>query len=62
MPIYEFRCNECDAVFDKLCRTRDVETAVCKECGAQCNRQMSMPAAPKFNGNGFYETDFKHKK
>ena len=62
MPIYEFKCDSCDTVFDKLCRSSSVESTHCKNCGKPCPRQMSAPAAPKFKGSGFYETDFKHKK
>ena len=33
MPIYEYRCEECDQAFEKLARTFREEVA-CPECGS----------------------------
>ena len=46
MPIYEFRCGECEARFEALVAA-DTETEDCRECGAPgAVRVMSTPAAP----------------
>ncbi len=35
MPIYEFRCNQCNAKFEQLCR-RDWQSGVsCPACGGK---------------------------
>jgi putative FmdB family regulatory protein len=45
VPIYEFRCRDCDARFEALV-DRGTETRTCPECGAEgAERVMSLPAA-----------------
>lgn len=43
MPIYEFRCNQCNTTFEELCLTqRDTEEVMCPECNnKKVNRLMS---------------------
>jgi putative FmdB family regulatory protein len=59
MPIYEFECTACQAVFDRLQKLSDPDPVDCPECGKpQVKRLLS---APQFRlaGGGWYETDFK---
>lgn len=36
MPIYEFKCKQCDTRFDKLVRSmKDPEAAHCPKCGSK---------------------------
>ena len=59
MPIYEFECTACQAVFDRLQKLSDPDPVNCPECGKpQVKRRLS---APQFRlaGGGWYETDFK---
>lgn len=36
MPIYEFKCRQCNHVFESLCtRSSDANQAVCPACGAE---------------------------
>ena len=59
MPIYEFECTACKAVFDRLQKLSDPDPVDCPECGKpQVKRRLS---APQFRlaGGGWYETDFK---
>jgi putative FmdB family regulatory protein len=59
MPIYEFECTACQAVFDRLQKLSDPDPVDCPECGKpQVKRRLS---APQFRlaGGGWYETDFK---
>ena len=44
MPVYEYRCTECDYVFDMVRFVIDDETPKCPECGAET---MKVPA--RFN-------------
>lgn len=37
MPIYEYRCPECDTVFDELKKVADRKTHDCPQCGATAN-------------------------
>lgn len=55
MPMYEFSCQGCGAVFEELC-TRDAETCACPACDGQGHRLMSA-ATPKLRlGSPFAST------
>ena len=59
MPIYEFECTACHAVFDRLQKLSDADPTDCPECGKpQVKRRLSAPAF-RLAGGGWYETDFK---
>ncbi len=34
MPVYEFRCRKCGAVFEELRKTDDFTLPVCEQCGS----------------------------
>jgi putative FmdB family regulatory protein len=47
MPIYEYRCEDCGAAFEKLA-TAEAEETACPECGSDgVRRAFSAPAAPQ---------------
>ncbi|HUU57608.1 MAG TPA: zinc ribbon domain-containing protein [bacterium] len=47
MPIYEYECEECGAVFERLCRSAGDDKARCPDCDAEeCRRLISRVAAP----------------
>ena len=54
MPIYEYRCNQCDRAFEELIIRRSDEGEVkCPKCGSRrVGRLMSRPAAPRTSGGG----------
>ncbi len=59
MPMYEFKCADCDAEFEELTSLAEVEAGVvpCPECAStRVERQMSTFAsggdAPSFGGGG----------
>lgn len=59
MPIYEFECQACAAVFDRLQKLSDPDPAECPECGQpRVRRRLTAPAF-RLAGSGWYETDFK---
>ena len=59
MPIYEFECQACAAVFDRLQKISDPDPTVCPECGQpRVRRRLTAPAF-RLAGSGWYETDFK---
>jgi putative FmdB family regulatory protein len=46
MPIYEFKCNECGAIFEMLCRYADGAKSRCPDCGSdKCARLISRVVA-----------------
>ncbi len=45
MPLYDFRCSDCNKTFELLVKTS--ATPVCPQCGGQnMEKQVSLPAAP----------------
>ena len=63
MPIREYKCHTCDKVIESIEKMNDEPLTICPECGSkEIVRWISKTGYPKFSGNGFYETDYKHKK
>lgn len=62
MPIYEYKCDECDHRLEKLQKISDDPAKTCPECGKDSLRKLVSAAAFKLKGTGWYETDFKDKK
>ena len=60
MPIYEYRCDDCDRVFERLQRISDAPLAACSVCGVDARRLVSSPAI-QFLGSGWYVTDYARK-
>jgi putative FmdB family regulatory protein len=59
MPIYEFECTACKAIFDRLQKLSDPDPVECPECGKpRVKRRLTAPAF-RLAGSGWYETDFK---
>jgi putative FmdB family regulatory protein len=57
MPLYEYKCDRCGAVFEKLQRFSDALLKVHEGCGGSVERLLSPPAL-QFKGSGFYITDY----
>ena len=60
MPIYEYRCDDCDRVFEAIQRISDAPLDACRDCGAPARRIVSSPAI-QFLGSGWYVTDYARK-
>jgi putative FmdB family regulatory protein len=62
MPIYEYKCESCSAVLEKLQKISDAPLRDCPECGK--STLVKLVSAPSFRlkGSGWYETDFKTGK
>ena len=48
MPIYEFRCECCSTLTEKICRS-DVQTIDCPQCGKEARRIVSVFSAGASN-------------
>ena len=57
MPIYEYRCEDCEAGFEIMQKMSDDPLEVCEKCGGQL-RKVLHPVAIHFKGSGFYTTDY----
>lgn len=59
MPIYEFQCDRCRHVFERLQKLSDPDPDICPECGESAIRKRLTAPAFRLSGSGWYETDFK---
>jgi len=57
MPLYEYRCRECDHTYERLERMSAPTTGTCPECGGKATRLLGVPAL-QFKGSGWYVTDY----
>ena len=61
MPLYEYKCLNCGKHFDFIQKFDDPPKEVCPECGGRLKKVLSAPAF-KFNGSGWYVTDYSRKQ
>ncbi|MFH1914727.1 MAG: zinc ribbon domain-containing protein [Pseudomonadota bacterium] len=61
MPIYEYRCTGCDAVFEEWQSGFEEREMACPECGRPASRLISHTSF-HLKGSGWYVTDYAAKK
>ena len=53
MPIYEFRCQECNLLFEELgSASAGADAVVCKKCGSKKVRKTISASSFKIAGSG----------
>jgi putative FmdB family regulatory protein len=57
MPLYEYRCRQCERLFDRLERVSDLRDGTCPDCGGAATRLLGAPAL-QFKGSGWYVNDY----
>jgi putative FmdB family regulatory protein len=57
MPLYEYKCEQCGSVFEKMQRFSDAPLTQHENCGGAVVRLLSAPAL-QFKGSGWYITDY----
>ena len=57
MPIYEYRCDSCKTVVEKLQKFSDPPLTTCSACGGPLEKLISPPGL-HFKGTGWYVTDY----
>jgi putative FmdB family regulatory protein len=67
MPLYEYKCETCDNIFDsyvsKATSCSEDQGCKCPACSSLAKRvEISTTSEPVFKGTGFYTTDYKGKK
>ncbi len=60
MPLYEYKCVSCGALFEKIRKFSDPPLTKCEKCGGKLEQLLSSPAF-QFKGTGFYVTDYPRK-
>lgn len=59
MPLYKYRCSECENTFKVLQKNgKKDELPECPECGSSEVERMISSVGIRFKGNGFYKTDY----
>ena len=61
MPIYEYRCGECQHELEALQSLSDPRLTDCPECGAPALKRLMSAVGFRLKGGGWYETDFKSR-
>lgn len=61
MPIYEYRCDRCNKVFEVLQKISEEPLTTCIDCGSKLEKLVSATAF-QFKGSGWYVTDYKGQK
>lgn len=57
MPLYEYKCEKCDGVFEVIQKFVDAPLTEHEGCGGAVNRLISSSAL-MFKGSGWYVTDY----
>ena len=60
MPLYEYQCDSCGAVFERIQKFSDPPIEACPTCGGAVKKLVSSPAF-QFKGSGWYVTDYAKK-
>jgi putative FmdB family regulatory protein len=60
MPIYEYKCLECAAHFEKMQKFSDAPPENCPKCGGKVEKQISLSGF-QFKGGGWYVTDYSNR-
>ena len=61
MPIYEYQCADCGAVFEVMQRISAPAPDKCPECSGTNLKKLISKVGFQLKGTGWYETDFKNK-
>jgi len=60
MPTYDYKCLDCNYVFEEFQKMTDEQLQICPSCYGKLKRLIGAGATPIFKGSGFYQTDYKN--
>ena len=60
MPIYEYKCNECENHFEAMQKMSEDPLSICEKCGGKLEKQWSLSGF-QLKGEGWYLTDYAKK-
>jgi putative FmdB family regulatory protein len=61
MPVYVYKCAQCQHLVEVRQKVNDEPLKVCPNCQGQLKRQFQ-PVGIIFKGSGFYTTDYKRSE
>ena len=61
MPLFDYQCEDCNALIEHFTHSSELETIDCPNCNAKAYKSDKVypPATFAFQGTGFYATDYK---
>lgn len=62
MPIYEYRCDDCDHQLEVVQKLSEEQLVSCPKCKNDSLKKIISAAGFRLKGDGWYETDFKSGK
>jgi putative FmdB family regulatory protein len=57
LPLFEYKCEKCGHLFERIEKHTASTTKKCPKCGAKAPRQFAAPAI-QFKGSGWYVNDY----
>jgi putative FmdB family regulatory protein len=60
MPLYEYQCESCRKLTERIQKYSDPPLEACPACGGAVRKLVSSPAI-QFKGSGWYITDYARK-
>lgn len=58
MPLFDYKCSNCEAITESLVKSSDVKEIECPKCGGKAVQQVAIPAV-HFVGTGWPGADSK---
>tara|TARA_B100001057_G_scaffold3582_1_gene3232 strand:+ start:1249 stop:1539 length:291 start_codon:yes stop_codon:yes gene_type:complete len=62
MPIYDYKCSECEHQIEAIQKISDDPMTVCPKCNKKSLKKLISAPSFRLKGSGWYETDFKTGK
>ena len=59
MPIYDYKCSNCEHQFELIQKFSAQPAEICPECGKKSIHKLVSAPSFRLKGGGWYETDFK---
>ncbi|MFV0423870.1 FmdB family zinc ribbon protein [Oleidesulfovibrio sp.] len=60
MPIYEYKCDDCQQIFEEWQRNFEAQAKTCPVCGGNAERIMSNTSF-MLKGGGWYATEYGNR-
>ena len=60
MPLYEYQCQKCHSLTERIQKFSDSPLTTCPHCGGELEQLLSAPAI-QFKGSGWYVSDYAKK-
>jgi len=62
MPIYEYRCKDCNTVFEEIQKFSDAPIKTCRSCSGKNVEKLISQSAFHLKGTGWHATDYAKKE